>query len=283
MTALQAAFTDALSIVSPLTTTIDQVVPSLSLISVLSGLTVGLAFLGVCDSIFPSRMYSNFISQAPDMAVIFQTLQTVIRVAAQTLSVGLQQAPGVAKSMWPTGSSDSQTYQISALDGQLETIQKQMAGVLNQGLLNVMSDLPTFVNFTQNGAFTTSQSLSLPNATNGLDFALKTYMTSESLLQNNFYAQLDGPMPAANAFQNMPAPACSNVTGGIICSEDTSNTAQSDGTFWSSATSNYYLLTSKGNKVWSYPILSSINSNGWADLGTLFDGSYNCTFSGKLL
>ena len=183
--------------------------------------------------------------------------------------------------MWPSGSSESQTYQISALDQQLSTVKDQMAAILNQGLQYIMTDLPTFVNFTQNGAFTTTQTLTVPNATNSLDFALKTYLTSESLLQNNFYAVCTGNFPPEKAFEDSPARLCANVTGGIICNEDALKPDQSDGTFWSSATGNLYWLHQKGN-AWSFPILSAINSNGWADLQTLFDGSFRCTFDGKL-
>ena len=45
--ALNTAFADALAIVNPLTSMSDNIVPTVSLVNVLSGLTVGLAFLGV--------------------------------------------------------------------------------------------------------------------------------------------------------------------------------------------------------------------------------------------
>lgn len=46
--ALESAFSNALSVVRPLTTTIDQVDVGFSPLNILTGLTVGLAFLGVC-------------------------------------------------------------------------------------------------------------------------------------------------------------------------------------------------------------------------------------------
>lgn len=145
-----------------------------------------------------------------------------------------------------------------------------------------MNDLPTFVNFTGNGAFTGNQTLSLPNATNGLDFALKTYVTSKSLQQNGWAGILLEVVSAENATHQMNGPNCANITGGILCSEtgDKSHYDQSDATFWSPRTGNLYLLSPKGNS-WSYPALSAINANGWADIGTLFDGSYTCTFEGN--
>ena len=203
-------------------------------------------------------------------------------MAAQTLSTGLQQAPGVAKAMWPAGTTDSQIFQISALETELAAAKTQIEGVINNGLGLIMSDIPTFVNFASSGAFSGHDTLSLPNVTTGLDFALKTYMTSESLSQNGWSGAIMGTFPAS-AFAG--AGNCANVTGGVICSEtgDSTHYSQSDGLFWSQGTGRQYLLRQSKGKGWSYPILNAINANGWADLGTLFDGAYSCTYDGKII
>ena len=183
--------------------------------------------------------------------------------------------------MWPSGSSESQTFQISALDEQLSAATGQIESVINNGLGLVMSDIPTFVNFASNGAFSGLDSLSLPNVTDGLDFALKTYLTSESLLQNGWYANIVGVYNVSQVTE----PGCTNITGGILCPQtgDSSQFSKSAGTFWSSASGRQYLLYEHKGNSYSYPILSAINSNGWADMGTLFDGSYTCTAEGKAL
>ena len=108
------------------------------------------------------------------------------------MALGLQQAPGVAKAIWPQGDATSQIFQISALDTQLSAATDQLAQILNNGLALIMSDVPTFVNFADSGLFSDHQSLSLPNVTQGLDFALKTYMTSESLVQNGWDGGIQG-------------------------------------------------------------------------------------------
>ena len=225
----------------------------------------------------------NDIFQAPELAAVVLTLETVVRFAAQTLSVGLMQAPGVAKAFWPSGTGDSQIYQISALLDNLNTANNEMTNIINQGLSLVMSDLPTFINFAGHGAFSTQQSLSLPNATNGLNFALKTLITSESLAQNSWYGLIMG-VYAETPASGLDGPECMNVTGGIICSDtgDKSQYNSVPATFWSSATNREYTLMQTKGASQSYGILTAINANGWADLATLFDGAYQCTFEGMI-
>ena len=207
------------------------------------------------------------------------SLQAVVRLTAQALSVGLQQAPGVAKAIWPEGTTDSQIFQISALESQVAAATNQLAQVINNGLGLIMSDVPTFVNFASSGSFSGPESFSLPNDTIGLDFALKTYMTSESLTQNGWFAVAQEGLSTEVLSQSN----CANVTGGTICSEtgDPSQYSQSAAQFYSLASGRFYSLYKNKGNSYSWPILNAINSNGWADLQTLFDGAYGCTFSGK--
>jgi len=204
-----------------------------------------------------------------------------VRMAAQGLSLGLQQAPGVAKALWPGGTTDSQIFQISALETEVAAAKDQIELIINSGLGLIMSDVPTFVDFASSGAFSGHESLSLPNVTEGLDFGLKTYMTSESLSQNGWFAVVMGNYTASE-FAN--SPNCANVSGGTICSEtgDKSHYDQSAALFWSMNTGRQYLLWKNKGNAYSYPILNAINGNGWADLGTLFDGAYSCTYDGTV-
>lgn len=59
--------------------------------------------------------------------------------------MGIQQAPGIARTMWPTGSDASQTFQISKLDTQLSNATTSLSAILNRGLGLLMTDVPTFV------------------------------------------------------------------------------------------------------------------------------------------
>lgn len=211
-------------------------------------------------------------------------MEAVVRYAAQTITLGLMQAPGVAKVLWPQGDEASQIYQISALDQQLSAIKQQMSDLLDRALFLIMDDLPTFVNFTAHGAFADSDKvLTLPNATNSLDLALKTYMTSESLRQNGFAASISRHSTPESMAKSLDSPTCSNIIGGILCgmTTDIRMRDQTNAIFWSESTHLEYVIYHHGSK-WSYNIMSAINANGWADMLALFDGAYNCTMQGKL-
>lgn len=182
--------------------------------------------------------------------------------------------------MWPSGTTDSQIFQISALDSQLDAVKTQMETTINAGLGLIMSDIPTFVNFASSGSFSGHESLSLPNVTNGLDLALRTYMTSESLSQNGWFAVIYGTYNASTFIND---PSCANISGGMLCSEtgDSKEYAKSSGLFWSNVSQRQYLLLQHKGDSYSWPILNNTNVNGWANMQTLFDGAYDCTFNGK--
>lgn len=157
-----------------------------------------------------------------------------------------------------------------------------METMINAGLGLIMSDIPTFVNFASSGAFSGHESLSLPNVTAGLDFALKTYMTGESLLQNGWFGLIIGEWTEDKL--NLNGGGCAKVSGGIICPEttDSSKWDQAAGLFWSNISGRQYMLSTNKNNRASLSILNAINANGWADLQTLFDGAYKCTFEGEI-
>jgi len=72
-------------------------------------------------------------------------LSTTAKFSSQAFTISLQQAPGVARTMWPTGSDGSQTFQISKLDTQLSNATTSLSAILNRGLGLLMTDVPTFV------------------------------------------------------------------------------------------------------------------------------------------
>ena len=72
-------------------------------------------------------------------------LAVATRYAAQTFALSIQQAPSVGRAMWPTGSDDSQTFQISQLSSQLSNSTIALSRILDRGLKLLMTDVPTFV------------------------------------------------------------------------------------------------------------------------------------------
>lgn len=73
------------------------------------------------------------------------SLSTAAKYSSQAFTMSIQQAPGVARTMWPSGTDGSQTFQISKLDTQLSNATTSLSAILNRGLGLLMSDVPTFV------------------------------------------------------------------------------------------------------------------------------------------
>lgn len=186
----------------------------------------------------------------------------------------MQQTPAVARTMWPTGSEESRSFQISVLESELSSATKDLSEILDHGLKLLMSDVPTFVRFAQNGAYCGNRTIDIAAKAIGLDLALRTYITSESMRQNGWYAvplristeeeykNLTDSAPTARGWRAGPG-----VVGKI---------------WWSPTTGRQYSLEHKGNPTIDPPdLISSITTQGWANMPTLFDGSFNCTADGR--
>ena len=226
---------------------------------------MGLAFLG-----------------APSIAVTVLGLSTLVRSAAQGLIISLQQAPGAAKALWPTGTENSKSVQIANLEAELANSTNQLAEMINTAVQLLMSDVPTFVKFVESGQYSGTESLSLPSKVEGLDYALRTYMTSEAFAQNGWKATAyPGPFETAQDVEN-------SLVGGTgfsctmgnnsVCYDDVGN-----GVYWSQATGRaYQFFNSNGwGGVHPYQLLQDTVDSNWAILQVLFDGSYNCTSRGN--
>ncbi|MCJ1302540.1 hypothetical protein MMC08_005344 [Hypocenomyce scalaris] len=93
--------------------------------------------------------------------------------AGSALAKGLVQAPGVTTAIWPTGTDDTTTVQISNTDTVLNQSTSQLSNMIDSGLIMLMSDMPSFVGFASIGAFSGATPFSLANQTDGLDIALR--------------------------------------------------------------------------------------------------------------
>ena len=226
---------------------------------------MGLAFLG-----------------APSIAVSVLGLTTLARSAAQVLTISLQQAPSTAKALWPTGTQNSQSVQIGNLEAELGNSTNQLAEMINSAVQLLMSDVPTFVKFVESGQYSGTESLSLPSKVEGLDYALRTYMTSEAMAQNNWRATTYiGPYETIEDVEN-------SVVGGngFSCTMGNNSvcTNQYGGAYyWSQTTGRVYQFvnTKAGPRVSEYQLLQDTVDNNWAILEILFDGSFNCTQKGN--
>jgi len=265
--ALGAAQADAQTIIQALVNELDPVKPvSFNLLTLLTVLSVGLAFLG-----------------APSIAVAVLGLSLLTRTAAQVLTISLQQAPSTAKALWPTGTQNSQNVQVGNIETELGNSTNQLAAMINNAVQLLMSDVPTFVHFCETGMWSGSSSLSLPKKVEGLDYALRTYVTSEVLAQNGWHA-----MPVTGPYETLEDVENSVVGGnGFGCqmgNNSVCTNSAGSAYYWSQATGHVYNFRNKDISVTGispYQTLQDTVNNNWAILEVLFDGSFNCTLAGR--
>ena len=116
---------------------------------------------------------------------------------------------------------------------------------------------------------------SVPAQTDAMALSLNTLVTSESMLNNGWYANAS-PDPQYY-YQYSPA-------HWWYCSEQGPNiySCKGQGYFFSNASGRYYELKKKKHgSANGVELLQSIAQYGWADMNTLFDGAYNCTAEGE--
>lgn len=232
-------------------------------LNVLSVLSFGLAFLG-----------------APSIAVAILNMEQSVKYAAQGLLISVSQAPGFSKTLWPAGTADSKIVQIGQLNNELVNASQQMASMINTAVELLMSDMPTFVAFAESGRFSGAQSVSLAAKTDGLDYALTTYLLSETMSKNGWFGSPHlGPYPDAASVESSTYP-------GWACTMDSNHVCTAYGTdavYWSQSTQRAYSLSQVSGNIGKSPkqLTQDIVSNGWAALDVLFDGAYNCTAEGK--
>lgn len=263
-TALKYAITQASLAVTPLVNRLDPIDTSgWSWLNLLTMLSFGLAFLGV-----------------PAIGISILALTGTARFAASALWVSLMQTPGAARAMWPHGTDNSRIIQSAQLDQALSDASSELSDMISNTNSLLMNEMNTFIKFVEGGQYSGPDMLSLPAKTVGLDFALKTYMTSMAMAKNTWVA-----LPHLGVYFDSFEDACSSANGGhadgdYICGFD-DGTAQ----YWSPDTGRIYDLNYGRQGVTEPPqqreLLHEIVDKEWAPLNILFDGSYNCTKAGK--
>ena len=227
--------------------------------SILSVVSFGLAFLG-----------------APGLAVVLleSSLTSTVKLVSQAFLISLQQAPGVTKALFPQGTEDTKTVQIGDLQTDLGGAADQFSSMINRALELLMSDVPSFIYFVQSGKYSSDINFSLPNQTDGLDIALKIYVTSMAMWGNGWFA-----------FPNVGPYEPDDVSGGFGCTFAENGVCTDDyghAYYLSPDTKRMYsLINLQYTAVSPYNLTELIVNNKWAPLNVLFDGGFNCTASGK--
>ena len=245
----------------------------MALSKILTALTAGLALLSV-----------------PELA---GPITASLGAVGGILTVALQQAPGVANAIWPSGDSNSEIVQISNLASRLGRLDVQISEVLQAGLSTIMNstDVSTFANFAASGAFSGPDMPSLVDQTEGLDFAFRAYLLTTAMAANDWQAMYGPPYNNSGAFNSKPEAQAKNFVCNLkpsgVCdlidSKGVAPLCQPEN--WSEWTSqksqrNYYANQKHGkNNPSSGPMVNAIFDNKWSSLELVFDGGYNCSMA----
>lgn len=257
--ALDSASISALFVAQPIINEIDPEQKSrFGLNDLLTALTVGLAFLPAVG---------EGISEAAETGL-------------QILKTGLQQAPGVAEAIWPSGTSDTKSIQLANIDTELATASSNFTTGVTNALAMVMSDVPSFIAFAQNGSLSGQDEVSLPSDANSLGLALDTYVLSTAMTANQWHASPYTSLTMEDVASSVPGSGGSDCTFGSnnICT----NADHSINVFYSNITARAYTLAVPGADpdLNPFTLMNDIVANDWSTLEALFDGAFNCTVAG---
>lgn len=264
--ALQYAASQALSIVQDVINEVDPLQQTnFVLRDLLFALTVGLAYV-----------------VAPEAGGLTGLL-VATATAGRAFLKGANQAPTVARGIWPAGTQSSQSIQIGDVENELNNATGSTAIMLNSGLELLMSDMPSFVEFASTGMFSGSDSLSLPKEVDGLDVALKTFIVSNAMTSNGWHYTVNLGVTRDDIASCVPGSGGSCCTWWSLNSSSSSTTPNMCGDFiwYSDATMRAFTLTSPNALNGTVGLLNAIVENGWTTLPLLFDGAYNCSAAGN--
>lgn len=223
-------------------------------------------------------------------------LAAAARVGSTAAIGAVQQAPFVGRLVWPSGTTDARLQQLGEVLGSLRGASSTLSDRLSAGKHQAMSDLPSFLNMTRGGAFSGSRTFDVIKDKRAIGLALRTYVTSLAM-QNNEWETYWGP----NMTDGLtPAPASQESTYG--CAWQQNNAAcyyegrgrgknkQPSG--WAEYTSSkvnksfavYPYFAKKKNttpadlfRKMTNDTVSNSNNTAWADLGLMFESSYECS------
>lgn len=233
----------------------------------------------IYDLLIAATVCLAFIGE-PELAIGASGIASAMLTAGQNLLTGLKEAPLVGRTIWPKGTVDSQLVQIGNIQSSLGNMNKQIGSMLNQGLSTIMSDAATFALFASAGQFSGASTYSLPKNTAGLDLALKTFITSNAMTQNDWYAY---PVLWMSRDEISSAVDSGNsCTWGPDNYDICWNSSVSTALYYSNYTGiAYYLWSKPGAKVSNSQLMLDIVNNEWSTLPALFDGAFNCTAAGN--
>ena len=195
--------------------------------------------------------------------------------AASALLKGLQEAPSVAKAIWPSGTIDSQSEQLAHLDNYLSQTDQNFTTQITQGLYTIMNDVPSFNGFASSGQFSGPNNLSLPADSDILALGLRTFIVTSAMSANKWSARAVGDLTMADVMSSVPGSGGFGCTFGSnnICTNSDKNTH----VFYSNSTARAYDVILRGAGPDQTSFMNDVVDMGWSNLEQLFDGAYNCS------
>ncbi|KAL6718591.1 hypothetical protein ACLMJK_004683 [Lecanora helva] len=251
-TSLNYAISQASLFIQPLINKIDPDRKThLKLAHILTAVSGGLVLLGLPE--------------------VFAGLSIILAstTVAALVNSALQQAPLVAKVMWPIGTESTRLVQIGELDTKLLSLTEDLAEILNKGLRTVMSDLNSFLGFASSGAFSNNDAPSIPAQTAGMDLALKIYLITTAMNTNGLGGAIQ-PLASSSSWLESPPPdrskSCS-LDGNGVCGQS----------YWSSSLNQAFEITKMSDTASKVPdLMSWIEDNSGVPLPAIFDAGYTC-------
>ena len=244
----------------------------------LSGLLINQPLILEIDPIHKTNLFLSDLLTALTAGLSFiaaPELSGLAGTAAQALVTGLQDAPSVAKAIWPSGTADSQSEQLADLDSYLSQIDQNFTTQITQGLYTIMSDVSSFIGFASSGQFSGPNNLSLPADSDILALGLRTFILSSAMSANKWSAVTYDDLTMADVESSIPG------SGGFDCKFGPNNICtDSKGAthvFYSNSTTRAYQLVLKGAGPDPTALMNDIVNKEWSDLEQLFDGAYNCS------
>lgn len=206
-------------------------------------------------------------------------------IPAKLAATAVGQSPGLAKSLLPTGSLDSEFTQLGEIESALETVLQQFQINLADTLNATLYSITNFQSLTAEGAFMATEMTSLNASTSQLKRVLSTFIVSQALQANNIIVTVAQNVSPYNLIHNLTTHANHTLPFSILpqnawhvnCQDYYNDVGVCDNWWFDPVHGDAYALyklDSMGENY--YDLMNTMFRNGWTSGEDLFLGSMNC-------
>ena len=234
------------------------------------------------------------LSLIPDVGPGFDLIEGISADFINGITKGIQKIPDIAKAIWPTGTANSQNYQIDQLVNQLDGV-NGIKDALHGNFYNALqivqglnaANVSAFTAFTSNGMFSQpgwkapAVIAVTPGEQTLLLQAFTTFVISTALAQNGWRAlMLPGVEPSGIDRGTAQCPiwatdACKKFRDiGCEGGYDTYNQCNDYYWWYGNATNSSYTIVKNGKTTTDATnILNTIFTQGWSTGTLLFESA----------